>query len=94
LALLPINGLRLKPVFNRQVVMNGVDAAGLCAILKPRVAVPIHYAFLGGPIFDRFLLGYDRRTGTPEAFTRLAHEKAPLTRVQVLPTGTVYELPE
>lgn len=94
LALLPINGLRLKPAFNRQVVMSGADAARLCEILKPRIAIPIHYSFSGGPFVDRFLLGYDRRTGTPEKFKALADAHAPLTRIQVLPPGTAYTLPD
>jgi L-ascorbate metabolism protein UlaG (beta-lactamase superfamily) len=45
LALLPINGLAIRPLLNRQVVMNAVEAAGLTAALRPRLAVPIHYAF-------------------------------------------------
>jgi L-ascorbate metabolism protein UlaG (beta-lactamase superfamily) len=93
LALLPINGLRLKPAFNRKIVMNGVDAAVLCSILKPRVAIPIHYAFRGGPISDSLLLGYDRRSGSPEAFRELTQEKAPSTRVEVLEPGQSLQLP-
>ena len=53
---LPINGLTIRPLLNRQVVMNAVEAAELTRVLRPRLAVPIHYAFTGGPIRDRFLL--------------------------------------
>jgi len=53
LALLPINGLRIRPALNKQVVMDAVEAAELTAALRPRLAVPIHYAFTAGPIRDR-----------------------------------------
>jgi L-ascorbate metabolism protein UlaG (beta-lactamase superfamily) len=84
LALLPVNGLHIKLAFNRQVVMNAEQAAELCAVLRPRVAVPIHYAFTAGPLRDRFVLGYD---GTPERFARKAAALAPATQVHVLPPG-------
>jgi L-ascorbate metabolism protein UlaG (beta-lactamase superfamily) len=45
LALLPINGLQIRPANDMQVVMNASDAAQLTALLKPELAVPHHYAF-------------------------------------------------
>ncbi|WP_433716814.1 hypothetical protein ACQP2U_35890 [Nocardia sp. CA-084685] len=48
MALLPINGLRIRPAFNHQVVMDATDAADLTRALHPRLAVPIHYAFTSG----------------------------------------------
>jgi L-ascorbate metabolism protein UlaG (beta-lactamase superfamily) len=63
LALLPINGLAIRPLLNRQVVMNAAEAADLTAALRPRLAVPIHYAFTGGPVRDRILLKKDPRPG-------------------------------
>lgn len=84
LALLPVNGLQIRPMFNRQVVMNAKEAAELCAILRPRVAVPIHYAFTAGPIRDRLLLKY---TGTADEFVREAARRAPETTVRILPPG-------
>jgi L-ascorbate metabolism protein UlaG (beta-lactamase superfamily) len=45
LGLLPINGLRIRPAFNKQVVMDATEAAELTSVLRPRLAVPIHYAF-------------------------------------------------
>jgi L-ascorbate metabolism protein UlaG (beta-lactamase superfamily) len=84
LALLPINGLRIRPAFNRQVVMTAEQAADLCAVLRPAVAVPIHYAFTAGPIRDRLFLRYD---GTPERFQDAATRRAPATTVRVLPPG-------
>ncbi len=83
-ALVPINGLRLRPLFNRQVVMNAREAAELCALLRPRVAIPIHYAFRGGPIADRFLLKYE---GTAPEFVAAAAQRAPETAVHVLAPG-------
>ena len=64
LAPLPINGLRIRP-FNRQVVMSAEEAGEYCAVLRPKVAVPIHFAFTAGPVRDRLFLKYD---GTPERF--------------------------
>jgi L-ascorbate metabolism protein UlaG (beta-lactamase superfamily) len=48
LALLPTNGLCIRPMNLQQVVMNAEEAAGLTAVLKPAVAVPHHYAFTSG----------------------------------------------
>ena len=66
-ALLAINGLQIRPLGNQQVVMNPQDAAELCRIIHPRYAVPIHYAFTGGPVEDAQTLKYAR---TPEALLR------------------------
>ena len=38
LALLPTNGLHIKPAGNMQVVMNAQEAAELTAMLKPELA--------------------------------------------------------
>jgi L-ascorbate metabolism protein UlaG (beta-lactamase superfamily) len=84
LALVPVNGLTLRPLLNRQVVMNAREAAELCAMLRPRVAVPTHYAFTGGPIQDRLVLKY---TGTAEEFAREAARRAPGTEVRILAPG-------
>ncbi len=84
LALLPINGLTIRPLLNRQVVMNAAQAADLTRTLRPRLAVPIHYAFTGGPIRDRLLLKKDPR---PEMFVDAAADIAPDTKVHVLDPG-------
>jgi L-ascorbate metabolism protein UlaG (beta-lactamase superfamily) len=84
LALLPVNGLKIRPAFNRQVVMTAEEAAELCGVLRPRVAVPIHYAFTAGPVRDRLLLKYD---GTPERFQHAVPRHAPATQVRVLAPG-------
>ena len=90
LALLAINGLKIRPMLNRQVVMNAREAAELAAILSPRFAVPIHYRFTGGPVGDRLLLKYD---GTPEEFEREAALRAPGTDVRVLAPGELLQIP-
>lgn len=84
LALLPINGLTIRPLLNRQVVMNAVEAADLTRVLHPRLAVPIHYAFTAGPLRDKLLLKTDPR---PEVFVDAAAEAAPDTDVRVLDPG-------
>jgi L-ascorbate metabolism protein UlaG (beta-lactamase superfamily) len=84
LALLPVNGLQIRPAFNRKDVMDSREAAELLGRLRPAAAVPIHYTFTGGPLIDRVLLRY---TGTVEEFTRLAAELAPATAVHVLAPG-------
>lgn len=84
LALLPVNGLRFRPALNRQLVMNAEQAAEYCSVLRPKVAVPIHYAFTAGPMRDRVFLKYD---GTPERFQSAVARQAPGTQVRVLAPG-------
>lgn len=83
-AVLPVNGLKIRPLFNHQVVMTAEEAAELCARLKPRVAVPMHYRYTAGAFRDTFLLKYD---GTPERFVEATRQRAPSTQVYVLATG-------
>src|SRR5215472_14509234 len=84
LALLPVNGLAIRPAFNRQVVMTAEQAAGLAGVLQPRYAVPIHYRFTAGPVRDRLLLKYD---GTPERFAAAVARRAANTSVRILDPG-------
>jgi L-ascorbate metabolism protein UlaG (beta-lactamase superfamily) len=84
-ALLPINGLR---VFGRKVVMDPIEAAELCAWLRPRVAIPTHYAFRGGFVMDGLFLRYfAKRDSLPNIFRGATAKRAPETRVEVLPPG-------
>lgn len=87
-ALLALNGLQLRFLDNRQVVMNAKDAAELCHIIQPRYAVPIHYTFKGGPIIDTLVLKY---AGTPQQLTQQFQEAmgrlAPETTVSILAPG-------
>lgn len=84
LALLPTNGLRIRPLWNRKVVMDADDAARLTAALDADVAVPHHYAFTSGTWGDRLLTRKDRN---PENYRRAAARLAPRTDVRILPTG-------
>jgi len=86
-ALLPVNGLTIRPLFNRQVVMSAKEAAEACVLFSPRIAIPIHYKFTGGSLHDRLLLKYK---GTGEEFVRYVQEKAPKTEVRVLSPGEQY----
>jgi L-ascorbate metabolism protein UlaG (beta-lactamase superfamily) len=83
-AFLPVNGLILRPLLYRKVVMDDVDAARLCGILKPTLAVPIHYAFTAGNLRDHVLLKY---TGTAAGFKRAVTKYSPGTQVKILDTG-------
>lgn len=86
LAILSVNGLQIRPLFNKQVVMNATEAAELCAIIKPEVAVPIHYNFSGGQFKDRFVLKYD---GNARQFADSVAVKAPNTKTFILETGDI-----
>jgi L-ascorbate metabolism protein UlaG (beta-lactamase superfamily) len=88
-ALLPVNGLTIRPLLNKQVVMNAEEAADLCALLKPRIAIPIHYAFTAGFLRDLLLLKY---TGTAESFQKAAAKRAPDTAVHILQPGQPFKL--
>ena len=91
LAILAVNGLMLRPLLNRQVVMNAEEAAALCAILKPDYAVPTHYAFTGGAVQDHVLLKY---SGTPEEFVQAMAQHAPQTTARILAPGEPLAVPE
>jgi L-ascorbate metabolism protein UlaG (beta-lactamase superfamily) len=90
LALLPVNGLAIRPAFNRQVVMTAEQAAELAGVLRSRVAVPIHYRYTAGPIRDRLLLKYD---GTPERFAQALASAAPATQGKTLEPGEPLTVP-
>lgn len=66
LAILPINGLCVRPLHLTQVVMDAEQAAELTAVLRPRLAVPHHYAFHSGWLGDRMITKADR---DPRHFT-------------------------
>ncbi|MFB8008880.1 MBL fold metallo-hydrolase [Nocardia sp. NPDC056000] len=85
LALLPINGLRIRPLLNHQVVMDAAEAADLTRALRPRLSVPIHYAFTSGPIGDRVMTKSDRNR--PDLYLDAAADLAPDTKVHILDPG-------
>jgi hypothetical protein len=65
--------------------MTAEQAAELFAVLRPKLAVPIHYAFTAGRVRDRLFLKYD---GTPERFERAAADHAPLPRSESCPQAS------
>jgi L-ascorbate metabolism protein UlaG (beta-lactamase superfamily) len=84
LALLPINGLCVRPAGHRQVVMNATEAAELTAVLKPRFAVPHHYAFTSGRLGNLLITKSERE---PVAFAEAVRRLAPETAVRLLLPG-------
>jgi L-ascorbate metabolism protein UlaG (beta-lactamase superfamily) len=83
-ALLPVNGLQIRMAGNKQVVMNAEEAAELTAVLRPRLAVPQHYAFTGGTVGDMLFLKSDK---TPARFVEAARRLAPDIPVKVISPG-------
>jgi L-ascorbate metabolism protein UlaG (beta-lactamase superfamily) len=88
-ALLPVNGLQIRPQLNKQVVMNAEQAAELTAILRPAITIPHHYAFTGGWLGDRLITKGDR---DPHHFVSAAQRLAPGSAVQVLQPGEPLKL--
>ncbi len=84
IALLGVNGLRIKPLLGRQMSMDLPDAARICAELSVRVAVPIHYAFNGGWFSSTFLLSHK---GTPQQFSEAVRTMSLGTTVATLCPG-------
>ena len=89
LALLPTNGLHIRPANNMQVVMNTDEAAELTATLKPELAVPHHYAFTKGFLGDRLITDSDKN---PLRFQDVSRDLAPETSVRIVNPGTRIEL--
>jgi L-ascorbate metabolism protein UlaG (beta-lactamase superfamily) len=83
-ALLPVNGLHIRMAGNKQVVMNAEEAAELTAALRPRLAVPQHYAFTSGTMGDRIFLKSDK---DPSLFVEAARRLAPDVPVKVISPG-------
>ncbi len=84
LALLGINGLRIKPLLGRQMSMDPADAARVCVELNIPICVPIHYAFNGGWFSSTFLLSHK---GTPEQFSEVIRHQSSSTNVVTLAPG-------
>ena len=74
LAIMPVNGLCIRPANMTQVVMDAEQAAGLTAVLKPALAVPQHYAFHSGWLGDRMITKADQ---DPRHYTRALTRIAP-----------------
>jgi L-ascorbate metabolism protein UlaG (beta-lactamase superfamily) len=89
LALLPTNGLHIKPAGNMQVVMNAQEAAELTAMLKPELAIPHHYAFTKGFLGDRLITSSDK---DPLRYQDASRGLAPETSVRIVEPGIRIEL--
>jgi len=83
-ALLPVNGLQIRPQLNKQVVMNAEQAAELTAVLRPHLTIPHHYAFTSGRAGDRLLTKANRN---PDRFTEAASRLAPDSATRILAPG-------
>lgn len=88
-ALLPVNGLQIRPQLNKQVVMNAEQAAELTSILRPKITIPHHYAFTGGWLGDRLITKGDRN---PHHFVSAARRLAAGSAVQILQPGEPLKL--
>lgn len=85
IALLPTNGLCVRPLHDKQVVMNAREAAELTAVLQPKLAIPHHYAFSSGWLGDRILTKKDTN---PNHYRDLATPLSPHTEVRIINPGT------
>jgi L-ascorbate metabolism protein UlaG (beta-lactamase superfamily) len=90
LALLPTNGLCIRPMNGQQVVMNATEAAELTAVLRPDVAIPHHYAFTSGWLGDRLIT---RSDPDPRHFAEAARRLAPATTVLLNLPGARVSIP-
>jgi L-ascorbate metabolism protein UlaG (beta-lactamase superfamily) len=87
-ALLPINGLTIRPLGNKRVVMNAEDAATLASWLSPKIVIPIHYRYTPS-WYRRPLIRFERN---PEPFVKAVTHRAPKTEVRVLTPGEMLEV--
>ncbi|MCO5973781.1 MBL fold metallo-hydrolase [Actinoallomurus soli] len=83
-ALLPVNGLHIRIPRAKQVVMNAEEAAELTATLRPKIAIPQHYAFTGGTIGDALFLKSDKN---PALFVDAVRRLVPDVPVKVINPG-------
>ena len=84
LALMPTNGLCVRPMKGKQMVMNAVEAAEFVAVLRPDVAIPHHYAFTSGRLGDQMITETDSE---PLHFAEAVARLAPDTMVRVVLPG-------
>lgn len=90
LAILPTNGLCIRPLNMEQVVMDANEAAGLAAVLKPTLAVPHHYAFHSGWLGDRMITKGDQ---DPRHFADAVARVAGEVDVRLVLPGTAVRVP-
>ena len=66
------------------LIVNAEEAAELTAALRPKLAVPQHYAFTGGTVGDTLFLKSDKY---PAHFVEAARRLAPDVPVKVISPG-------
>jgi L-ascorbate metabolism protein UlaG (beta-lactamase superfamily) len=89
LALLPTNGLCVRPINNPQLVMDATEAAELTAVLRPDVAIP-HYAFSSEWLGDRMIT---RTDPDPQHFAEAVRKLAPDTAMRLTLPGQRVSIP-
>lgn len=90
LAILPVNGLCIRPADMVQVVMDAEQAAGLAAVLHPTLALPHHYAFHSGFLGDRMITKGDQ---DPRHFTDALARLAPDVATRLVLPGVEVVVP-
>jgi L-ascorbate metabolism protein UlaG (beta-lactamase superfamily) len=90
LAILPTNGLCVRPMNLQQVVMDAEEAAGLTAALEPTLAVAHHYAFHSGRLGDQMITKGDR---DPRRYADAVARVAPEIDVRLVLPGTEVTVP-
>jgi L-ascorbate metabolism protein UlaG (beta-lactamase superfamily) len=90
LAILPTNGLCIRPMKMRQVVMDAEQAAALTATLRPTLAIPHHYAFHSGRLGDQMITKGDQ---DPRHYADAVARIAPGIEVRIVLPGTAVTVP-
>jgi L-ascorbate metabolism protein UlaG (beta-lactamase superfamily) len=90
LAILPTNGLCIRPANMQQVVMDAEQAAALTAALNPAVALPHHYAFHSGRLGDQIITKGDQ---DPRRYTEALARVAPHVATRIVLPGTPVTIP-
>lgn len=90
LAILPVNGLCVRPADMMQVVMDAEQAAELTAVLEPTLALPHHYAFHSGRLGDQMITKGDQ---DPRHYTDALARIAPWIATRIVLPGTTVDVP-
>ncbi|GGL91679.1 MBL fold metallo-hydrolase [Nakamurella endophytica] len=90
LAILPVNGLCIRPAAFEQVVMDAEQAADLTAVLQPTLAIPHHYAFHSGFLGDRMITRADQ---DPRHYTDALARLAPEITARIVLPGVEVTVP-
>lgn len=90
LAILPVNGLCVRPANMQQIVMDAEQAAALTAVLNPALALPHHYAFTSGRLGDQIITKGDQ---DPRHYTDALARIAPRVKARIVLPGTPVTVP-